>query len=81
MVEIISLDSVIKCIKHFVDKAVLFPLQFIKLNGSNKSRKYATATIIIPTDIATVDVRPIRGWVYMCFGFPKKEFKKYMEKT
>lgn len=78
--EIISLESVIDCLKHFADKGVIFPLQFTKLSGSNKSRKYAIGTISIPTDIATADVRPItRDWVYMCFGFPREEYEKYME--
>ena len=78
--EIISMDSVIDLIKLFVVKAVMFPLTFTKLTGSNKSRKYALGTIATPTDIATFDVRPItRDWTYICFGFPKEEYKKYME--
>lgn len=78
--EIISLKSVIDCLEHFADKAKLFPLTFTKLSGSNKSRKYAIGTIMIPKDIADADTRPItRDWTYMCFALPKEEFEKYMK--
>ena len=77
--EKISLNSIIKLLTHFDEKAEVFPLIFTKMSGSNKSRKYAIGTIIIPKDIATEDIRPIMNdWAFMCFAFPKEEYKKYM---
>lgn len=77
--EKVSLDSIFKLLTHFDEKAEMFPLIFTKVTGSNKSRKHALGTIIIPQDIATEDIRPIyNDWVFMCFAFPKEEYKKYM---